>query len=160
RELDLRTRLTRIRPSHDGAIVAASLAGDGVALSTLADSGAVRVWPAGGGVLLPAEPETLHRWLDAATDLVAHAAPPRAERWRPPPSRNLSGSSFVSSSEVQMSVRSDVVIVGGGLAGLTAACYLARAGREVELLERASAIGGRAATRRKGDFSLNLGPHA
>lgn len=54
----------------------------------------------------------------------------------------------------------DVVVVGGGLAGLTAAALLGRAGRRVTLLERAHAIGGRAATTEKDGFHLNLGPHA
>src|ERR1700761_2121288 len=38
-----------------------------------------------------------------------------------------------------------VVIVGGGLAGLTAAAILARAGRPVVVCERAATLGGRAA---------------
>src|SRR6266481_4178819 len=54
----------------------------------------------------------------------------------------------------------DVVVIGGGLAGLTAATYLARAGRKVTLFEKARDLGGRAATTVKGDFSFNLGPHA
>jgi phytoene dehydrogenase-like protein len=56
--------------------------------------------------------------------------------------------------------RSDVIIVGGGLAGLTAATYLARAGRSVTLLEKAKQLGGRATTQIKESFHFNLGPHA
>ena len=54
----------------------------------------------------------------------------------------------------------DVVVVGGGVAGLTAACYLARAGRSVTLIDRAPTLGGRAATDRRGGFALNRGIHA
>lgn len=54
----------------------------------------------------------------------------------------------------------DVAIVGGGVAGLTAATYLARAGRSVRLFEKASSLGGRAATQTKNGFQFNLGPHA
>jgi phytoene dehydrogenase-like protein len=53
-----------------------------------------------------------------------------------------------------------VAVVGGGLAGLSAAVYLARSGKRVTLLEKASALGGRAQTRSEGGFHLNLGPHA
>jgi phytoene dehydrogenase-like protein len=56
--------------------------------------------------------------------------------------------------------RCDVVVIGGGLAGLTAGAYLARAGRSVRILERASETGGRAATRCEGGFFLNRGAHA
>jgi phytoene dehydrogenase-like protein len=52
------------------------------------------------------------------------------------------------------------IVVGGGLAGLTAATLLARGGRTVTLLERSSAIGGRAVTQDDHGFRLNLGPHA
>jgi phytoene dehydrogenase-like protein len=52
------------------------------------------------------------------------------------------------------------IVVGGGLAGLTAATLLARGGRKVTLLERSSAIGGRAVTQEDQGFRLNLGPHA
>ncbi|MDC0744509.1 phytoene desaturase family protein [Polyangium mundeleinium] len=53
-----------------------------------------------------------------------------------------------------------VVVVGGGLAGLTAAAYAARASRRVTVLEKATELGGRAATHEKKGFSLNIGPHA
>lgn len=56
--------------------------------------------------------------------------------------------------------RTDVAIVGGGLAGLATAAYLARAGMQVELFEKASLLGGRAATHVTGGFHFNLGPHA
>ena len=53
-----------------------------------------------------------------------------------------------------------VIVVGAGIAGLTAAATLARAGTRVTVLEKSSAIGGRAATHEKDGFSWNLGPHA
>jgi phytoene dehydrogenase-like protein len=59
-----------------------------------------------------------------------------------------------------MDTRSDVVVVGGGLAGLAAAATAARAGASVTLLERSSRPGGRARTREQEGFLLNLGPHA
>ena len=54
----------------------------------------------------------------------------------------------------------DVVVVGGGLAGLTAAAILAEQGRRVALFERSDTVGGRAVTHVKDGFHLNLGPHA
>lgn len=53
-----------------------------------------------------------------------------------------------------------VIVVGGGLAGLASATYLARAGRKVTLYEKSRALGGRAVTTTLGEFRFNLGPHA
>src|SRR5512143_1545291 len=54
----------------------------------------------------------------------------------------------------------DVIVVGGGLAGLTAAATAARAGRSVVLFDKARELGGRAATQNEGGFLFNMGPHA
>jgi phytoene dehydrogenase-like protein len=52
------------------------------------------------------------------------------------------------------------IIIGGGLAGLTAANALAQPGRKVTVLEQSEHLGGRAITLSEQGFSLNLGPHA
>ncbi|BAU26819.1 phytoene dehydrogenase-like protein [Aneurinibacillus soli] len=53
----------------------------------------------------------------------------------------------------------DVVIVGGGLAGLSTAAYLAKNGKKVVVLERGN-LGGRAVTLKLKGFSFNFGAHA
>jgi phytoene dehydrogenase-like protein len=50
------------------------------------------------------------------------------------------------------------VIVGSGMAGLTAGAYLARDGCEVDVYEQGERIGGVAATLQKDGFSWDLGP--
>lgn len=54
----------------------------------------------------------------------------------------------------------NVVIVGGGLAGLAAAIYLARGGRTVTVFEKRRYLGGRAITQLRHAFRFNLGAHA
>jgi phytoene dehydrogenase-like protein len=54
----------------------------------------------------------------------------------------------------------DVAIVGGGLAGLTAAALLAQEGQTVALFERSATLGGRATTHVERGFHFNLGAHA
>lgn len=56
--------------------------------------------------------------------------------------------------------RTDAMVIGGGLAGLAAATYLARQGKRVRLFEQANAFGGRARTREQGGFYFNVGAHA
>ena len=58
------------------------------------------------------------------------------------------------------SVSKRVVIVGGGMAGLAASIYLARAGCSVVIFERRRVLGGRAVTHLRQGYRFNLGPHA
>jgi phytoene dehydrogenase-like protein len=52
-----------------------------------------------------------------------------------------------------------VVVVGGGLAGLTAALQLARLGAPTLLFHDTAQLGGRARTECRSGFHLNFGPH-
>lgn len=54
----------------------------------------------------------------------------------------------------------DCIIIGGGIAGLTAATFLAKTGKSVLLLEKSRIMGGRGITTEKEGNHLNLGPHA
>jgi phytoene dehydrogenase-like protein len=54
----------------------------------------------------------------------------------------------------------DAIVIGGGLAGLTAATFLGRAGKSVILFEKSKRTGGRAITESENGFEMNLGPHA
>lgn len=54
----------------------------------------------------------------------------------------------------------DVVVIGGGIAGLVAATTAARAGATVRLLDARLAPGGRARSHEQAGFVCNEGPHA
>lgn len=54
----------------------------------------------------------------------------------------------------------DVVVIGAGIAGLTASIYLARAGLSVLLLDKGAKAGGRADSTEMANARVNLGPHA
>jgi 2-polyprenyl-6-methoxyphenol hydroxylase-like FAD-dependent oxidoreductase len=52
------------------------------------------------------------------------------------------------------------IVAGGGLSGLAAATYLARGGESVTVLEKSSALGGRAITDTPRGYVMNRGAHA
>ena len=56
--------------------------------------------------------------------------------------------------------QNDVIVIGGGVAGLAVATFLAGQGKSVRLLEQSHALGGRARTKQQDGFYLNIGPHA
>jgi phytoene dehydrogenase-like protein len=58
-----------------------------------------------------------------------------------------------------MAIRYDVVIIGAGLGGLSAAGVLARAGRKVLVLERNHSVGGAASTYKIGDLVVEASLH-
>jgi len=56
-------------------------------------------------------------------------------------------------------VKKNVVVVGGGLAGLAASIYLARGGRTVTVFEKRRPLGGRAITNLRQGYRFNVGAH-
>ena len=52
----------------------------------------------------------------------------------------------------------DVIIIGSGFAGLSAACFLAKAGFNVRVLEKHDQPGGRARQLKLDGFSFDMGP--
>src|SRR5919112_4172978 len=68
---------------------------------------------------------------------------------------------MVLSRTQSMSSAEDVIVIGGGLAGLTVTTFLARAGKSVTLFEQSTKeIGGRARTSVFDGFYFNQGAHA
>jgi 15-cis-phytoene desaturase len=57
-------------------------------------------------------------------------------------------------------MKSDIVIIGGGVSGLATGAMLAKAGRSVIVLEKGNQPGGRAYAYEDKGFTLNYGPHA
>ena len=78
----------------------------------------------------------------------------RAACW-PHPSDQWGG--VVFRATVEMTGMSDVVVAGGGLAGLVAARHLAESGADVTVFERESRVGGRVRSRRLDGYTLDRG---
>ena len=57
-------------------------------------------------------------------------------------------------------MKSDVVIIGAGMAGLATGALLAKQGKRVTVLEKGNVVGGRAYCYEEKGFTLNYGPHA
>jgi phytoene desaturase len=51
-----------------------------------------------------------------------------------------------------------IAIIGSGISGLSAACYLARDGHTVEVFEKNSTVGGRCRAYSEGGFTFDMGP--
>jgi phytoene dehydrogenase-like protein len=67
---------------------------------------------------------------------------------------------YIKSGKKNEETIKDVIVIGSGIAGLTAAIFLAQAGQNVMVLEQSSSVGGRARTSVLDGFYLNQGPHA
>lgn len=52
----------------------------------------------------------------------------------------------------------DTIVIGSGFAGIAAACYLAKEGKKVLVLEKNESIGGRASFFQSKGFSFDMGP--
>ena len=52
----------------------------------------------------------------------------------------------------------NVIIIGSGFSSLASACYMAKAGFEVTVLEKNEQIGGRASMLEKQGFKFDMGP--
>ncbi|MEM7561058.1 MAG: FAD-dependent oxidoreductase, partial [Planctomycetota bacterium] len=59
---------------------------------------------------------------------------------------------------IGQSQKKSVTVVGGGLAGLSAACVLAARGHQVTLLEKNDWVGGKAAEHRRDGYRFDMGP--
>ena len=56
-------------------------------------------------------------------------------------------------------MKTDIVIIGAGLTGLTTAYLLARKGRELMVVEQMDKVGGQIQTHREGGFVFESGPN-
>jgi len=50
------------------------------------------------------------------------------------------------------------MIIGSGFSSISAACYLAKAGNKVTILEKNNTLGGRARQFKKDGFTFDIGP--
>ena len=51
-----------------------------------------------------------------------------------------------------------VIVIGSGFSSLSASCYLAKAGYEVDMFEKNDTVGGRARQLIKDGFTFDIGP--
>lgn len=64
---------------------------------------------------------------------------------------------WLSASEPKMIEQTEIIIIGAGLAGLSAASLLKRSGRQVKVIDKGRGLGGRLAGRRIGDARFDHG---
>ena len=55
-------------------------------------------------------------------------------------------------------MKKNIIIIGSGFSSISAACYLAKAGHTVQILEKNSTPGGRARQFKKDGFTFDIGP--
>ena len=55
-------------------------------------------------------------------------------------------------------MKKKIAIIGSGFSSLSAACYLAQKGHEVEVYEKNKTLGGRARQLKKEGFTFDMGP--
>ncbi len=55
-------------------------------------------------------------------------------------------------------MKNKIIVIGSGFSSLSAACYLAKEGYEVEVLEKNDSLGGRASQFKKDGFTFDMGP--
>ena len=67
---------------------------------------------------------------------------------------------MTSTSHLHSTDRRSVHVIGGGLAGLAAAAFVARSGVPVVVHEQRGRLGGRSTTDERAGFRFNQGPHA
>lgn len=76
-------------------------------------------------------------------------------------SQNTASQNTASQNTANQSAQeAEVVVVGGGLAGLTAAVFVAKSGHRVLVREARGRLGGRSLSDERNGFYLNQGPHA
>ena len=55
-------------------------------------------------------------------------------------------------------MKKNIIIIGSGFSSISAACYLAKAGNKVTILEKNNTLGGRARQFKKDGFTFDIGP--
>ena len=55
-------------------------------------------------------------------------------------------------------MKKNIIIIGSGFSSMSAACYLAKSGHTVQILEKNSTLGGRVRQFKKDEFTFDIGP--